>query len=180
MATSMKIQLGLANQAVQRGLGKGFIHVDMKFDGQVFPNITKKVNGSADKALEASMKALNGKIVTRTPRDTGRAQFNWIASVGGVASGRGTKHHAPGPFPSASAVRARNNRAFTGIRAGQKPFLYNNLPYIPYLERGRSKQAPHGWITLSLLEMYGDYPKRFKDIFDYSLTRDQFGEQTAL
>ena len=76
------------------------------------------------------------RIVERTPVDTGRARQNW-----GIAPTE------PGDAPDAATVILSNADPMNGY------VIYNNLDYIEDLEMGSSKQAPAGFIRLSLAEL---------------------------
>ena len=102
-----------------------------------------------------------GKIVARTPYKTGRARASWNVSLDKAnrkteRKGRKYPEYAD---PSAASQLVQQEamgemRAYLS-RTGAKPPIYivNRLRYIPFLERGTSKQAPQGMVKLTLAEM---------------------------
>ena len=104
-------------------------------------------------------------IVQKTPVDTGRARSNWGINVG-----------APAPPPSNAITEeesARRNReqeeiagesvtakavsaaeaSSAGIDGKDIVHITNNLPYVPLLNQGTSKQAPAGFVEATLVEI---------------------------
>ncbi len=80
---------------------------------------------------------LDRVIVQKTPRDTGLAKGNWIASIGSPYRGTTTKLH-----------KTNNTPSIERIRRPCVSYLSNNLPYIERLNEGWGKkpQAPAGYI----------------------------------
>ncbi|QOJ34055.1 MAG: hypothetical protein HRU82_03420 [Nitrospira sp.] len=104
---------------------------------------------------------LFAKIVSRTPYRTGQARSSWQIAIG--APNRNV--NVPGNYPQyaePSAAYALAVAEATHILAsykfsllGFKPAIWitNRLRYIPFLERGTSKQAPAGMVRLSVEEV---------------------------
>lgn len=154
--------------------------VEVKYDVKVFPAIASRVGKSADRAYEATLKTLNSKLVTRTPRDTGRAQSGWNATIGRSVKSERDRFTKNGTYPRAQTIVAENNRVFRGIKTTQQGYITNGVPYIRFLEDGRSSQAPMGWIRLTYLEMFGVYPRHYAMLYANGFTRDLGGEATSL
>lgn len=81
-----------------------------------------------------------------TPRDTGWASANWIASVG--------KPHE-GTVGSRESVSAAQQTASLAAILGYKheqgsAYASNNVPYIAALNFGSSKQAPAGFVEYAV------------------------------
>lgn len=105
-----------------------------------------------------------GRIILRTPVDTGRARSSWDMSIGAPSEwvppereGKGPKTVPGQTFTmSANAGASVNPKAFAtakDITATQPVFIVSNLDYIEALENGHSKQAPVGMVVISLAEV---------------------------
>jgi hypothetical protein len=105
-----------------------------------------------------------GRIILRTPVDTGRARSSWDLSIGAPSEwvppereGKGKKIVAGQTFTmSANAGSSVDSKAFAtakDITATQPVFIVSNLDYIEALENGHSKQAPVGMVVISLAEV---------------------------
>ncbi len=79
--------------------------------------------------------------IERTPVDTGRAQGNWIVSVGNPD----TTVYEEGQANAASAL-SQAASVIQNWKSGTI-FISNSLPYIGRLEDGYSAQAPNGMVT---------------------------------
>lgn len=89
---------------------------------------------------------LYGRIIRKTPVDTGRARGSWTISVS-EADRTVLPPAPPGqiyPPPPIGALDVRLNESIV---------ISNNLPYITALEDGHSKQAPNGMVALSIAEV---------------------------
>ena len=88
------------------------------------------------------------RIVQKTPIDTGRARGAWQMTVVEVNEeeflGGDGLQNAMGVLPA--------------IKGSSIVYLSNNVPYIIYLEKGSSKQAPEGMIEPSLSEVRQIFP----------------------
>lgn len=105
--------------------------------GQAKTNIERRMNLVARKvALDAF-----GRVINRTPVDTGRARGSWGVAIGAPVPG---PHDAPGQTALAQARRMTD-----ALQAGQSIFMASNLPYILPLERGWSGQAPQGMVAIT-------------------------------
>ena len=124
---------------------------------------------SFDKALDAAIAALPemandikirtaldlmNRIVLKTPVDTGRARGNWQLTQRSPAkdvvpedSAKVSSSETP-----PSAILQEAEQTASGSQMGDDIWISNNLPYIETLEEGRSQQAPHGMVALSLVE----------------------------
>lgn len=88
-------------------------------------------------------------LVFTTPVDTGRAQTNWVASIGSPTELVGSDG-----FGSASAAVANASSVINTWKLGQGPiFLANSVPYIVRLDEGWSAQAPKGMTTAAIQAM---------------------------
>ena len=94
---------------------------------------TSKAEEAANKIFRGTALDLFGKIILRTPVDTGRAKGNWGAGLNRPGNG------------SVSGTVAT-------AKIGNSLFLTNNLPYIKVLEEGSSTQAPQGMVKVTVAE----------------------------
>lgn len=96
---------------------------------------------------EAQVKAYAGSIfraaVRLSPVDSGAFRASWRISLNvardDVTAGR------PG-----NAIRGASFRWPTGFKLGDTFIISNNQPYAEELERGHSKQAPYGVLSLAV------------------------------
>ena len=124
---------------------------------------------SFNKALDAAMIALPpwaneikirtaldlmNRIVLKTPVDTGRARGNWQLTQRSPAEDMvpETSAKVSSSETPPSAILMEAEQTASGAQLGDDIWISNNLPYIDALEEGRSQQAPHGMVALSLAE----------------------------
>jgi|GEM_PF-279419 hypothetical protein len=108
---------------------------------------------------------LFGRIVRRTPVDTGRARSSWNISVNTVnrAVVAEVRTHVRDQINPRLVQRAKRLAASKFalqplkndfvVKTGDTIWISNNLPYIVRLEQGHSRQAPSGMVALSIQEM---------------------------
>lgn len=109
----------------------------------------EKAKGNADKVVRRVVLDAWGRVIVRSPVDTGRFRGNWQYSAGqmpvGVLTIEGTTEK-PAPPPAAPDVVQG---------AGVVHYIGNNLPYARALEYGHSDQAPKGMVRLTVSEFRG-------------------------
>ena len=88
------------------------------------------------------------RLVEKTPVDLGRAEGAWQLTVDEVTDAEVLGGDVLGD--AASKLGA--------ITPNSVVYLSNNVPYIIYLERGSSKQAPQGMIGPSINEIRQVFP----------------------
>jgi hypothetical protein len=95
-----------------------------------------------------------GRIIDKTPVDTGRARNNWQMVIG----------ENPGDVvedtsdKTGNAAKEKGYSNCAGLAFGDNVTIYNNLPYIVPLEEGHSSQTdPHVMVRGSLHEVLGGY-----------------------
>lgn len=96
---------------------------------------------------------LHYTLTARTPKDTGWARSNWIASVGTPSSdlyGDKSSVEPSAGFDSASVV-------FSWDPFKAPLYLTNNVPYIGVLNAGHSSQAEAEFIEHTIDEVLGKY-----------------------
>jgi hypothetical protein len=97
-----------------------------------------------DQIARKALLDVSSSVAKKTPRKTGRAAGNWMASIS-----------APDTSTTTSTKRDSVSKAQSTIDAsyGNVYYFVNSLPYIRRLEYlGHSKQAPNGMVRLSLKE----------------------------
>ncbi len=99
----------------------------------------QKAGAAADEAVKNVALDVYGRVVLRSPVDTGRFRANWRISVGSL------------DLTTSPGVTAKPP-ILPGKVAGQVIYISNNLPYARTLEYGHSKQAPQGMVRLTVAE----------------------------
>jgi hypothetical protein len=84
-------------------------------------------------------------VVFLTPVDTGRAKGNWQLTIGSPSDATFSVDEANARDPVAEGFATLNS-----LQGLDVVWISNNMPYIGYLERGSSKNAPQGMVTLTL------------------------------
>ena len=88
---------------------------------------------------------LFGRIIKKTPVDTGRARASWT-----IAGGQADRAVAP---VGQTAYPIPQVPLGLPLTPGEPIWISNNLPYIVRLEEGHSKQAPAGMVAVSIAEV---------------------------
>jgi len=101
-----------------------------------------------DKALQATAVETIGRLVDRTPVDTGAAKYHWF-----VRAQPDEKFDKLRVDPSGQQPKQRAKRDIKLFRIGFLLWLVNSAPYFTYLEKGSSKQAPAGVVAITLAEV---------------------------
>lgn len=86
---------------------------------------------------------LYGRIIAKTPVDTGRARASWTIASGSPDRTVAAQGGLPAPQIPLGLL----------VKPGETIWIANNLPYITALEDGHSKQAPSGMVALSIEEI---------------------------
>jgi len=96
--------------------------------------------------------SVNGQLVKTTPRDTGWARNNWIPEIGHAYAGTsGTREAAEQGVIDQSSQQQGVAKILTSYSIERGPvYITNNVPYIGELNDGSSKQAPAGFVQLSI------------------------------
>lgn len=126
-----------------------------------FSDDLKKFAEKADPGVVVRKVALDvfGRVILRTPVDTGRARANWQTTIGAPAGEElDTVNKIPVGVPGGSADLERA-LIIDQHKGDESIFLTNNLPYIEVLENGSSGQSPAGMVKVTLAE----YPHIVED-----------------
>lgn len=124
-------------------------------------NLDKHAKGRTPRQFETIKRKLVldlfRRVIKRNPvrrHKGGRSRGNWQLGVDSVPGAPSS------PMPRVRQVGPNVDRLRRQIPAG-KPWsdlhLINHLPYIVALERGHSKQAAHGMLRVSLIELAAVY-----------------------
>lgn len=108
----------------------------------------------AARVQRAAALAADQAVVVATPKDTGRATSNWIASAGAPSEAIKAPYVAgsgasTGEQCNAGAI-SQAAEAIAAHRPGQPLYIANNLPYIGELDRGTSPQAKPGFVSAAV------------------------------
>lgn len=93
------------------------------------------------------------RIALKMPVDTGRARGNWQVGI----DSSNENEVANAEDKSVADIMQDVQLAISQVkRVGQTVILFNNVPYIIYLEQGHSKaQAPNGMVAITVEELSG-------------------------
>lgn len=110
----------------------------MSFKSQI-NKFKDKAEKAATNIFRGTALSLFGRIVTRTPVDTGRLRLNWQSSIN---------------RPATNIVEGQTNSDATigTAKIGDSIFIVNNLPYAQRIENGWSMQAPSGMVAVTVAE----------------------------
>ena len=98
--------------------------------------------------LQATALKLLGRIIKRTPVDTGRARGNWQVGINTRPPGSTLDVDKSG-----RSTEASGGRNISRAKVSDRISIVNNLPYINVLEMGdHSSQAPNGMVRVTVTE----------------------------
>jgi len=111
----------------------------MSFDKDI-ANFTNKTEEAATKIFRGTALSLLGKIIKRTPVDTGRLRGNWFSSINA-------------PIKKVDGSSEGYSSTVAKAKLGNTIFFVNNLPYAQVIEHGDySEQAPNGMVKVTVAE----------------------------
>lgn len=104
-------------------------------------DIGKYAEGQFNKLITAAVLTADQRLKLASPVDTGRFRASWaIGQNAAPFEGQGEGQYANNPPPNAV------NYSLGNERVGNVYSIHNNLIYAEPLAKGRSKQAPDGWV----------------------------------
>lgn len=106
-----------------------------------------KAGANADAVVKKAALDILGRIVLRSPVDTGRFRANWQMTIGNPGAGV-----VPAFDKTGAATIGKGSAAINRFRAGPSIWIVNNLPYGRRLEYGYSQQAPSGMVRVTQRE----------------------------
>jgi len=89
------------------------------------------------------------KLTEDTPVDTGFARFSWQI----LKEGEVPEYYDFGPFYGPPSI---GNLDWVKL-GGSKPTIWNNAPYIMFLNEGWSEQAPSNFIDFAINDIIAQY-----------------------
>lgn len=107
-------------------------------------SIKKLIDGDISDEQKKLAYLIDAGVVLGTPRDTGRAQLNWI-----VSQGKPDLTELAEPGNSGTAAQTALAQANSEIKKTEPyslTYIQNNLPYIGVLNDGHSVQAGSKYI----------------------------------
>ena len=115
-------------------------------------NFTNKAEKNSEKIFRGTAISLFGRIIKRTPVDSGRLKGNWQVDVNQPASGDiGSKDATPiKTMSGGSAIKIQSGVGTPSLN--DTIYMVNNLSYAKTIEGGSSTQAPSGMVAVSLTE----------------------------
>lgn len=108
----------------------------------------RRLHDKSDKLVRGVALEGMGRIMRRTPVDTGRARANWNVAVGQID--RSVNEES---FDQSGAQQRGQGVILGSFRAGDVLYITNSLEYVPALERGSSRQAPQGMVAVTAAEL---------------------------
>lgn len=103
------------------------------------------VQQEADEVFQIVATEVGQSVINLTPVDTGRALSNWNA---GINAPDDVYRETEDPLDSKTSARLAGE--FQLLKFGDTAFITNATPHIPFLEYGSSKQAPSGFVRITL------------------------------
>lgn len=113
--------------------------------GEQLKAFSEKTKADMATVVRKTALSLGESMVLMSPVDTGRFRGNWQYGADAINTSTGGADDKSG--------RTALNRIQAGIRGwvpGQTIYLSNSLPYAQRLESGWSKQAPSGFVRVSV------------------------------
>jgi hypothetical protein len=131
----------------------------------VFRGMTALLPEMVDELLRETLEIrwldLAGAGNPPTPIDTGRARTGWVLDTRESEWVPPVMKDNP---KTAEEILAAVRTALDRLPRSTVYYLYNNVPYILFLEHGHSRQAPNGFIALALQQMALDLQRRVTEL----------------
>ena len=118
-----------------------------------------KAKENADTVVRVVTEDMCGRVIAKTPVDSGRLKGSWLPSIGTMLSGDPNTPDASGAV-SVARVKATALEA----KAGDIVYMISNLPYSRRIEYGHSKQAPAGMVRITVSEFSAIVDKAANDV----------------
>lgn len=123
--------------------------------GHYVDDVAEQLNNAVDVVARKLTIDAWGKLVKRSPVDTGRARASWAISVSEPYAGPPL---LPGEYPMPTAPDVSAIDGTTAI------FITSNLPYMEALEEGHSGQAPNGMVRITIAEIAAEIDSVLADL----------------
>jgi len=122
-----------------------------KFNAEL-EKAAEKIKGDCEKFYKQVCLEVLKRIVLRNPVDTGRSRGNWMVEIGRPAVGILDVQGSAGEMAEFAINRGISK--LSDIPPFSLVHITNNVEYLYYLEYDRrSKQAPEGFLEITLTEM---------------------------
>jgi hypothetical protein len=109
-------------------------------------SLAEKINVNVATVVRTAATQLYGKLIERSPVDTGYFRRNWQVSIDTPAEGTvGDKPAKGGTIPAPPPLDIPKGALHV--------WICNNVVYAEALENGHSKQAPNGMVAISVAEV---------------------------
>jgi len=118
----------------------------MSFAGDI-RKFRSKTKERTEKVFRGTALSLLGKVILRTPVDTGRLRGNWQVNIGKAPTGT-TEDTDQNGGPTIN----KGGFVIDGLQIGKSLFIVNNLEYAEDIENGGSNQAPAGMLKVTVAE----------------------------
>ena len=129
--------LVMVNNAKKYGLNGDFTAQLQEF--------VELVQEQSDEVFRIAATEVGASVINGTPIDTGRALANWNA---GINSPDDVYREIEDPLDQNTTLRLTSE--FKGLKFGDTAYITNATPHIPFLEYGSSRQAPRGFVRITL------------------------------
>ncbi len=86
--------------------------------------------------------------IQKTPVDTGLCRGSWVHGVGRINETLPDTEDIAGDVSITRITASYNTTPVASVH-----YISNNLPYAVALERHHSRQAPHGMVRVSIIEL---------------------------
>ena len=114
---------------------------DMTAFGRVMGEVSVSITVNTGKKARATALEISRRLILATPVDTGQARTNWLVGINRPRKG------IERPPISAAAAIVQAAASIVSARDGADIWISNNLDYIEELNRGKSAQAPAGYVN---------------------------------
>lgn len=114
------------------------------------PEFSERIRRKADALCRGVLLEVHGRLIRRTPVDTGRARGNWNVGVNQIDRSVADENMDPS---GRTSIQVGQATILADFKAGDVGYVTNGLPYIPALEDGSSQQAPEGMVKVTAAEV---------------------------
>lgn len=121
--------------------------------------LCERAGGNAEKVVRKVAIDMASAMVQRVPVATGRYKGNFQVGLGSI-----NKASSEPPDPTGSGSIGRIAAGMQTWKPGQTIHVTNSLAYGPRLEHGWSKQAPAGFLAVTVAEFHDHIRKALGDV----------------
>ena len=122
--------------------------LQFKADLKAFSDAVGVTVGAATQKISIQ---IHDGVIDKTPRDTGRAAGSW-----GISLDTPGDYQLPeGDYGGSGRAAKSQQKVLSKLQKDpyHEVFIYNNLDYIEALNMGHSRQAPAGFVEITLAEV---------------------------